>query len=424
MDWFSLGLSAVSLASQSLVHVGFLCRLTGRRARAGYFAGYLALLAAFQGLLTALGGGLLPAAALELAALYAGSRLVLRNGPALSCAAAALAVYVFQLASGAVNSLEALAVPRVAKGLPLYALVTLAALAAPALSWACCRVILGLLTAEEARYLPLPGLFFLAAELYILVTAYSRLPAGGEGAGRHLALLLLQLLGLAALLCTLYVCRRACRGIRAQAALDSLAQSVQAQKTYVAEARTRYERTKSFRHDLQNHLSVLDGLLRDGRTAEARDYLRRLESAASALSPPCRTGDPAVDVLLGEKLTLARDRGIDAEAAVRLPEGVDGFDLCVIFANALDNALAACAAEEGAFLRVWDRRQGDWYGLFFENSCRPGPGVRPGTGLANIRAAAEKYRGTASFRQEGGRFRLDVLLNISGQPENSSERSP
>ena len=418
MDWFTICLNGFSLAAQSLLYMAFLCRLTGRRGWARQFALCLLLLSGIEAVFSAAGWGAPAAMAAALAALYAMSRLALGNRPIPSCMAALLAVYVFQMAAGMVNSVEAVFFPYVSKGLPLYALVVLAVLASIALCALCYGLVLRLLPPGEDQpaleLLPLPGLFFLAAEVYILETAYSRVSLSPEPLGRHMALLALQTLGLAALLCTLYVCRRACRGVRAQAELDSLAQSVQAQKIYVEEARTRYEKTKSFRHDLQNHLSVLDGLLRDGRTAEARDYLRKLESAASELSPPCRTGNPAVDALLGEKLTLARDRGIDAEAAVRLPEGVDGFDLCVIFANALDNALAACGAVgEGAFLRVRDRRQGELYCLTFENSCLPGTDVRPGTGLANVRAAAEKYRGAAAFRREDGRFRLDVLLNIS-----------
>ena len=32
-----------------------------------------------------------------------------------------------------------------------------------------------------------------------------------------------------------------------------------------------------------------------------------------------------------------------------------------------------------------------------------------------VEAAAEKYGGAAAYERTGGRFRLDVLLNISGQ---------
>lgn len=431
MDWFMIWLNGFSLAAQGLLHIAFLCRLTGQRGRAWQFALYLLLLSGIEAAFSAAGWGAPAAMAAALAALYAMSRLALRNRPVPSCTAALLAVYVFQMAAGMVNSVEALFYPYVSMGLPVYALIILSVLASIALCALCYGLVLRLLPLEEDEpnlgLLPLPGLFFLAAELYILETAYSRLSLSPEPPGRHLALLALQALGLAALLCTLYAYRRACRGVRAQAELASLSQSVQAQRTYVAEAQARYEKTRSFRHDLQNHLSVLDGLLSAGRTEEARSYLAKMEAASDALAPPCRTGDPAVDALLGEKLALAEAKGIPAEISLRLPAdgSLDSFDLCVIAANALDNALRACGEAEGEpFLRVRGERQGDFYRLEFENSCAPGPSPEPGTGLRNIRAAAEKYGGAAAYEKTGGRFRLDVLLNISRQPGGRSERSP
>lgn len=429
MDWFTLDLDAFSLTTQAALHLAFLCRLTGRRVRVRHFVLYLGLLVCAQWICVAAGWGTPPALVLMLSALYAVSRLALKNGPAQSCTAALLAVYIYQLSTGAMNSLEAAVCPYVPLGLPLYGLIVLAALASLGLCWACYAFVLRLLPTGDCGPYPgllsLPGLFFLAAELYILETAYNSLPVSPVRPGRHLALLTLQALGLAALLCTLYAYRRACRGLEAQRALESLAQSVQAQRTYVAEAQARYEKTRSFRHDLQNHLSVLGGLLSAGRAEEARAYLQKLEAVSGTLAPPCRTGDAAVDALLGEKLALAEARGIPAEVSLRLPEEGDGFDLCVIFANALDNALRACEEAEGEpFLRIRGQRQGDFYHLEFENSCAPGPPPEPGTGLRNIRAAAEKYGGAAAWEKAGGRFRLDVLLNISGQRNGSSGQSP
>ena len=53
-----------------------------------------------------------------------------------------------------------------------------------------------------------------------------------------------------------------------------------------------------------------------------------------------------VDILLSEKLGLAKE--ITAEVSLLLPRpcGMDDFDLCVIFANALDNAINAYQSGE------------------------------------------------------------------------------
>lgn len=433
MDWFSLLLEALTLATLVTAHIAFACRLSGKPAKRRYFAGYLLFLCAVDALSHALALGEAFAAAGELLALFAFSRLALKSSRPLSCAAAVLAVYTSQLSSGIVGSLECIAFMGIIGTPLLYPLVILAVLLAFALCWGSCRLILKCLPPQEepAPYLRLPlltSVFFFAAEVFFTQTVYGRLsvPAPAEP-GKHLGLLALQVLGLSALLCTLHAYRRACQGQRAQAALDALSQAARAQRTYIQEARAREERTRSFRHDLNNHLTVLEGLLNTGAAEEAAAYLTSLRTTAAALSPAFRTGSAVIDILLEDKLSLAKARGVTAEVALLWPResGVDDFDLCVIFANALDNAVRAClAAPEAGSLRITGSRQGNFYRLSFENTCLPGPLPPMGTGLCNIKAAAEKYRGAMLTEQEGGRFRLHVLLDISGQSEDRSGQRP
>ena len=203
-------------------------------------------------------------------------------------------------------------------------------------------------------------------------------------------------------------------GFQAQAALQSLTQAAHTQKVYITEAQARYEQTKSFRHDIRNHLSVLDGLLKNGKLAESREFLKKLDTVSEALSFPYQTGNPVVDILLGEKLGLAKE--ITAEVSLVLPKpcGIDDFDLCVLFANALDNAIAACRAIDGTkAIRISGKQQGDFYMLTFENTCPDGPLPPAGTGVSNIQAVAEKYHGAVLTEKSGGRFCLSVLLNAS-----------
>ena len=89
--------------------------------------------------------------------------------------------------------------------------------------------------------------------------------------GKQFSLLVLQMLGLAALVCTLCAYKRVCDGFRLRSSLASLEQETNAQRTYVEQARMRYGQTRAFRHDIKNHLSVLDGLLRSGQAERARE---------------------------------------------------------------------------------------------------------------------------------------------------------
>jgi hypothetical protein len=51
--------------------------------------------------------------------------------------------------------------------------------------------------------------------------------------------------------------------------------------------------------------------------------------------------------------------------------------------------------------------------LTFENTCSGEPLPSAGTGLSNIRAVAEKYRGAVLAEKIGRQYSLNVLLNIS-----------
>ena len=429
MDWFSLLLEGLTLATLVTAHIAFTCRLSGKPAKRRYFAGYLLFLCAVDAVSRALALGEAFAAAGELLALFAFSRLALKSSRPLSCAAAVLAVYTSQLSSGIVGSLECIAFIGITGTPLLYPLVILAVLLAFALCWGSCQLILKCLPPQEEPdpYLRLPlltSVFFFAAEVFFTQTVYGRLsvPAPAEP-GKHLGLLALQVLGLSALLCTLHAYRRACQGLRAQAALDALSQAARAQQAYLEDARAREERTRALRHDWNNHLTALSGLLRGGCAEEAAAYLESLRAASAALSPAFHTGSAVIDILLADKLETAR--GVEAEVSLLWPRksGVDDFDLCVIFANALDNAVRAClAVPEPGSLRITGRRQGNFYRLSFENTCPPGPLPPMGTGLRNIKAAAEKYHGAMLAEKEDGRFQLHVLLDISGQSEDRSEQ--
>ena len=420
MDCFALFLDGLCLLGQGVMHVLFVSRLTGKMLKPLHFAGYILLLTALQlvSVRLSLSGTLSVAAGvLEL---YAVSRFWMGNQRSVSWLAAVLAFYISQLSFGIINSVEAALFPRFIGSPLLYLLLLAAQVLFFALCAGCYYAVLKLLArTEEVPYigfLLFPGLFFFAAELYILQTAYSFFApiVSLEEVGRHSTLLLLQVMGLAALLCTLYAYRHLCQGFRAQAQLQSLTQAAHAQKVYITEARTRYEQTKSFRHDIKNHLSLLDGLLRSGKLEEGREYLKKLEAVSEALSFPYRTGNPVVDILLGEKLGLAKD--LEAEVSLVLPKpcGIDDFDLCVLFANALDNAIAACRAGGGAkAIRISGRQQGDFYLLTFENTCSGEPLPPAGTGLSNIRAVAEKYHGALLTEKRGRQYYLSVLLNAS-----------
>ncbi len=352
--------------------------------------------------------------------LYFATKFLYRKSRAVCATAAVLWVCVSELSFGIVDTVQALVFPYAIGKQLLYILVAVAAVTVPLLSAVCCAAIIKWFAVDDnyVRVLLPPCVFFGVVEKYLLIRFYGVYvtpPETGDSKTQF-ALLMLQLLGFAALVCTLYSYNRACEGLRIQNELALLRREARMQLSYVEEAQRRYERARAFRHDVRNHLAVLDGLLKAGETGRASDYLKNLGTVSKGLSLPVSTNNPVIDILLGEKLGSIRAAGAETDISVALPYpcGIEDMELCVIFANALDNASHALGSVCGkkAF-RISTKCQGDFLLLEFENTCTAGTYTGMGTGLSNIKAVAESHGGTASVAEGNGHFRLSVLLDVS-----------
>ncbi len=239
----------------------------------------------------------------------------------------------------------------------------------------------------------------------------------------HYLMFAIQLLGMASLFYIMFAYKKLLQNCRLSTELSLLEQEEHSLNQYVEEARAHYEKTKSFRHDIKNHIMVVKKLLQDGKSRQALDYIGDMESMTEELSFPYSTNNPVADILLANKLGIAKSMGIDVCCSLRLPYPcfVRDIDFCIILSNALDNAINACknmdcSAEKS--IRVTGRIQGDFVLLEIENSFQQNGLFRKGTGLSNVKAIAEKYHGAMSIKTQDKLFILSVLLIIPQQSES------
>lgn len=237
----------------------------------------------------------------------------------------------------------------------------------------------------------------------------------------HGEMLFLQIFASVCLFLTLVAHERITAVFRESQKLKLLGQQINAQEVYVREAAMRHKQTQAFRHDIKNHLMVVEKLLREGQGQEAQKYLAQLEEAVEGLSFKVSTGNAAADALLESKLALAGQEGIEAECRMTIPGdgAVRDMDWCIILSNGLDNMIEACRKVDGGrrYLRVEGRRKGDFYLITMENSCSSGIKELPkdGTGLTNIRTVAGRYHGRVENEMAEGCYKLRVLL-LDPQP--------
>ena len=243
----------------------------------------------------------------------------------------------------------------------------------------------------------------------------------------HWQLLAMNLLGLLSLFCILFSYKKLQQNFRLSTEISLLEQEEYSLNRYVEEAKTRYDETKSFRHDIRNHITVVKNLLQSGKLEEAVSYLEDMDDMAEKMSFPCSTNNPVVDILVGNKLGIAKSMGIDVDCSLLLPYpcSLRDIDICIVLSNALDNAIQAVKrldAGREKYIRVSGRIQGDFLMMEIENSFQGKGAFKKGTGLSNVKKAAEKYGGAMSIETPENEFVLHVLLIISQHPESNSQQ--
>ena len=243
----------------------------------------------------------------------------------------------------------------------------------------------------------------------------------------HGQMLVMYFLGLASLFCILFSYKKLQQIFRLSTEISLLEQQEHSLNQYVEEAKTRYDETKSFRHDIRNHIAVVKKLLQGGKLEEAVSYIEDMDDMAEKMSFPCSTNNPVVDILVGNKLGIAKSMGIDVDCSLLLPYpcSLRDIDICIVLSNALDNAIQAVknlGAGTEKYIRVSGRIQGDFLMMEIENSFHGKGAFKKGTGLSNVKKVAEKYGGAMSIEIQENVFALHVLLIISQHPVNSSQQ--
>ena len=110
-------------------------------------------------------------------------------------------------------------------------------------------------------------------------------------------------------------------------------------------------RLRSQRHDYINQLQVIYGLLELESYEEAYEYLKPIFKDMMKVGKALRTKIPAVNALLMAKIQMAEARNVDLYIEVKSNLegiGIEGWELCKILSNIIDNALQAVEMNTGS----------------------------------------------------------------------------
>lgn len=194
---------------------------------------------------------------------------------------------------------------------------------------------------------------------------------------------------------------------------------------YAETIRNQYEEMRSTRHDIKQHLTVIQRLQRDGNISEAINYTNSCLQTIAAPEMFMDVGDIFINALLNSKLSIAKSKGITVMCRTENNiSGINSFDLCNLLGNILDNAIDGTQnVVEGKFVEVVIRSDDFKLNICVSNSIQQSvlefnkdlktsklDRELHGLGIKTIRSLAEKYNGNADFYEEGLIFFCHVIL--------------
>ena len=216
---------------------------------------------------------------------------------------------------------------------------------------------------------------------------------------------------------------------RKEAYAKAIEENYHQQLYYMENLEQLISRLKAERHDFNNHLGVIYGLLQVGTPEKAGAYVEKLVKATEEFQNIVNVPYSMMRAMLNYKLSAAKENKIDLRLDVRLPANLElnEFDLAVILGNLLDNAMEASKqmGETSRHLELSILYKPDYLVIHMENpvgnvllgqdgelrSSKP-DAENHGFGLRNIKYLVEKYDGMMKIASENGVFKVDIALLV------------
>ena len=206
--------------------------------------------------------------------------------------------------------------------------------------------------------------------------------------------------------------------------LERASQLAGLREVYYQGLQQQERQVRQLRHDMRNHLTVVQGLLERGDTQGAVGYLEQMAGSQALQGVRRFCENESANVVLSAKAETMEQAGITADFAVSLPKDlpVADTDLAALLGNALDNAIEG--VQNIAVKKITLRCRVDKGLLMLRLENPVGGEVNPdlsttkadkfshGFGIPGMREIAERYHGTLDADVKDGCFILFICLMI------------
>lgn len=216
--------------------------------------------------------------------------------------------------------------------------------------------------------------------------------------------------------------------IRMKRAEKEMSDHMEIQRRSYDKLARKMEAGRAYRHDMRHHLRIIEGLARQGDCGKIIEYTGKMNVSLGELENVDRCKNPEINAVLSEYIGRAEKSGCKITESFAFPAKLPfaEADVCIVLANAVENAINACAKlpPEERYINISaecvDNRR-----LFVsvKNPCADAPefdenglpvvdgrSEEHGIGLRSVNRIAEKYNGFVRCKLEKGEFVYHAVL--------------
>ncbi|MBU5676258.1 GHKL domain-containing protein [Alkaliphilus sp. MSJ-5] len=204
------------------------------------------------------------------------------------------------------------------------------------------------------------------------------------------------------------------------------------QHIYIEHIQDVIQTLRAQRHDFNNYVSTIYGLIHLGKLEEAKKYILNLSKDVVDLNEIVNVYHPVVGAVLNMKKEKAARSKIDFNVDVDIPTKLpfDFVDLSTILGNLLDNAIEACEKiphlSPKVDIKIYmkdihmiikiENSKSDKV-IYGNDKLRRFVTTKVdkenhGLGLMNVRKAVNKYNGVIKIQDKGTEFLVDIALPV------------
>ena len=196
------------------------------------------------------------------------------------------------------------------------------------------------------------------------------------------------------------------------------------EQVYSAQLDDKLNQLHSLRHDMKNHLIVIDGYASQHNDRKIHEYIHNISEDLS-LTNAVDSGSHIVSALIAEKEDKAKSQNIRCEINISTPGiNIDDFSITTIIGNLFDNSIKAAAECEHGWIRFSITQTGSYMNIVIENSysgniienngeftSTKNDKVLPhGIGIKNVRKVVSTLNGHIDFSYASGYFSVKAEL--------------